>query len=170
MHFSTCLTGFGPLHRFPVATLNYILIPLTVLLLRLWLRSKTEESLFGRLSEPVVPTSSCGLFRIDTLKNTRYSKNTQLNSSLITGTKRCNGNTSEIFQWAAEKSYKKSKKKIFTNPSPSDVFYALFPRSKNNNNNNTSNSCILNSLQLYAIFMTLFLIFLYSMKYSWPIW
>lgn len=45
------------------------------------------------------------------LKIAQDSKNTDLKWSLITGTTRCSGNRSEIFQWAGEKSYRKSKNK-----------------------------------------------------------
>lgn len=45
------------------------------------------------------------------LKIAQDSKNTDLKWSLIAGTTRCSGNRSEIFQWAGEKSYKKSKNK-----------------------------------------------------------
>ena len=101
------ILGLVPLHTCPKATFNYILLPLTALLLWKWPQSKTGES----LSKTVVPTSKCWWFSNGAPKNARYSKNTQLNFSLITGTTRGSGNTSEIFQWAGEKSYNMSKKK-----------------------------------------------------------
>lgn len=48
---------------------HYSILPLNVPLLWIWAGSKTGESFFGRLSVPVVSTSTCGSSRYDTLKN-----------------------------------------------------------------------------------------------------
>lgn len=89
------------------------------------------------------------------LKIAQDSKNTDLKWSLITGTTRCSGNRSEIFQWAGEKSYKKSKNK-YSQLHPHRTCFIFYSQG-GIKTNKTSNSCILTSLQLYAIFMTLFL-------------